>query len=124
MFSSRDKRLALRVVSPPHYAARAPSPVPSALMEEGDAEGEGGRSPSPPPPPERITFITSFGGDEEIQDTSGEFLPLWIDVLISANLQLVISMVIEILLIQENKVVLFVILKIYSSFLDVLRVIH
>ncbi|XP_077293072.1 uncharacterized protein LOC143916059 [Arctopsyche grandis] len=67
----RDKLLATRVVSPPHYAAR-PSPVRHA----------GHESPSPTrslSPPEQnsnvVTYITSFGGDDDHPPDLGKVLP-------------------------------------------------
>lgn len=55
----REKRLANRVISPPSYAARS-SPTYPTFRESKSAS----RSPSPDNAG-KITYITSFGDDEE-----------------------------------------------------------
>ncbi|EFA02634.1 hypothetical protein TcasGA2_TC008355 [Tribolium castaneum] len=60
----REKRLANRVISPPSYAARTSPTYPSFRKS---------KSPSKSPTPEnsgKITYITSFGDEEESPSTS------------------------------------------------------
>ncbi|RZC40432.1 CLK4-associating serine/arginine rich protein, partial [Asbolus verrucosus] len=60
----REKRLANRVISPPSYAARTSPTYPSFRKS---------KSPSKSPSPEntgKITYITSFGDEEESPSTS------------------------------------------------------
>ncbi|CAH2004273.1 unnamed protein product [Acanthoscelides obtectus] len=61
----REKRLANRVLSPPSYAARESPTIPTSLRESKSAS----RSPSPDNAG-KITFITSFGGEEETPSSS------------------------------------------------------
>lgn len=69
MFKLRDKLLATRVVSPPHYAAR-----PSPVRHTGQESPSPTRSLSPPEPSSNtVTYITSFGGDDDLPTDSGMF---------------------------------------------------
>nr|CAH7767460.1 unnamed protein product [Callosobruchus chinensis] len=61
----REKRLANRVLSPPSYAARESPTLASSLRESKSAS----RSPSPENTG-KITFITSFGGEDDAPSSS------------------------------------------------------
>ncbi|KAJ8919513.1 hypothetical protein NQ315_002134 [Exocentrus adspersus] len=63
----REKRLANRVISPPSYAAQA-SPTLPLFREESKSKSRS-RSPSPDNTG-KITYITSFGDDEETPSSS------------------------------------------------------
>ncbi|KAJ2951824.1 hypothetical protein O0L34_g13987 [Tuta absoluta] len=61
----RDKKLAARVASPPHYACVSDAPrSPRSLSPARSA------SRSASPEPENIEFITSFGGEDEARPSS------------------------------------------------------
>ncbi|CAH1124175.1 unnamed protein product [Ceutorhynchus assimilis] len=62
----REKRLANRKISPPSYAAKE-SPSNPSLRDESKSPS---RSPSPSPDAGKITYITSFGDDEETPSSS------------------------------------------------------
>lgn len=57
---NRDRRIFIKNLDPPSYAAVEES-KPAEIKEESDQTSEGSREPSI----EKITFITSFGNDEE-----------------------------------------------------------
>lgn len=62
--SQREKRILGRVISsPPSYAAKEEQEQPNKEDEESDKSSRESKSPSV----EKITYITSFGGEEELQ---------------------------------------------------------
>ena len=62
--SQREKRILGRVISsPPSYAAKQEQEKPNEVDEESDKSSRESKSPSV----EKITYITSFGGEEELQ---------------------------------------------------------
>lgn len=60
--AQKERRLARRTFSPPSYAAKEDN--------EGKDEESDSRSPSPSDTTEKITYITSFGGEDELQPHS------------------------------------------------------
>ncbi|KAG5898618.1 hypothetical protein JTB14_020994 [Gonioctena quinquepunctata] len=62
----REKRLANRVISPPSYAAKASPTLPSFRDSKSKSHS---RSPSPENSG-KITYITSFGDDEDVPSSS------------------------------------------------------
>uniref|UniRef100_A0A0A1X7D9 CLK4-associating serine/arginine rich protein n=1 Tax=Zeugodacus cucurbitae TaxID=28588 RepID=A0A0A1X7D9_ZEUCU len=63
--AQKERRIACRPFSPPSYAAKEDS----AAKKDKDEESES-RSPSPDPNAGKITYITSFGGEDELQPHS------------------------------------------------------
>lgn len=62
--SQREKRIMGKPLSPPSYAAKEEKPKPIIEDEEDDDKSSNhSRSPSA----EKITFITSFGGEDELK---------------------------------------------------------
>nr|XP_023016015.1 CLK4-associating serine/arginine rich protein [Leptinotarsa decemlineata] len=64
----REKRLANRVISPPSYAAKASPTLPNFRDSKSKSHS---RSPSPENSG-KITYITSFGDDEDVPSSSKE----------------------------------------------------
>lgn len=68
--AQRERRWAGRAISPPSYAAREEPPLTGGghdeLDDDGDERPDSGDSRSPSPENSgKITYITSFGGDDE-----------------------------------------------------------
>lgn len=62
--AQKERRIASRPFSPPSYAAKEDT---GAKKEDEESES---RSPSPDPNAGKITYITSFGGEDELQPHS------------------------------------------------------
>lgn len=63
--AQKERRIACRPFSPPSYAAKEDT----GAKKDKDEESES-RSPSPDPNAGKITYITSFGGEDELQPHS------------------------------------------------------
>lgn len=68
--SQREKRVLGKPLSPPSYAAKEEKVEPSKEELEDDEDDKSSRDNSRSPSPEKITYITSFGGEDELKPHS------------------------------------------------------
>lgn len=63
--SQRERRILGKPMSPPSYATKEEKP--KSLEESEDDDDKSSRNQSRSPSPEKITYITSFGGEDELK---------------------------------------------------------